>query len=51
MEDFYRQKGGGTKVIIKRKENCFRQCHFPLREGKGVYHADDLTGADQEIPD
>lgn len=48
-DGFHWQKEGGTRKL--KEWSISRQWHFPLGEDKESYQADDLTRADQEIPD
>ena len=46
-------EGGGDKDIInnRRERIVSSKVTFPQGEWQEVYHTDDLTNADQEIPD
>ena len=51
MGDFFRQKQGARKLLVREKNGLFR-ARSPSFEGRAaVYHADYLTSADREIPD
>lgn len=50
MEGCYRQKLGQDKEVISKRKERVVTCKVNGRS-KGSYHADDLTGAHQEILD
>ena len=49
-KDFYRQKEQEQEVILGKKAGWLLQSHFPLGDA-WAHQADDLSGADQGIPD
>ena len=51
MKDFYRQKGAGTTKLYKAKKWVGYKVTFLYKGMTGVYQADYLISADQEIPD
>ena len=51
MKDFYRQKGAETRKLYQGKNRVgYGKVSF-LQGRAGAYPADDLTNADQAIPD
>ena len=51
MKDFYRQKGVGKRKLDQAKNGLVIAKLLSFREWQGVYQADDLTTADQVIPE
>ena len=53
MEGFYRQKSWARKLLVKGKKGLFqaRSPFFRRKGTAGVYHADYLRSANQEISD